>query len=463
MIADIENEVYNLHFGFDGIKAFLTVKSKGVYGGLNSSDIINFLRSSGIIHGIKEDVINRLVNEQEWDSKILVAAGEEPINGEDGEVEYFFQTDIDLSPKIQDDGSVDFHELSLIQNVRSGQKLAKVILPTEGKTGLSVLGEPISPVPGKSARLIAGQNTEFIDKAETELVAKVDGHVRLHDGCRVIVETIFKTEGNVDFGIGNIDVTGDVKVNGDILAGFEVKTTGNVLVLGTVEDAVIKAGGNVIVKGGFVGSGKGKIISGNNVTVRFIHNQTIEADGDIIVGEEAVHARLISGRAVQMNKGKGIIIGGYVQAEEYINAKSVGSEQGVETVLAVAYDDSIAEELLQLEKSMKLPTRQLDEAMQKVLSITDQVYHQGWDEIKEKRYKELYERANEICRKRNEIALNFIEIKSQMTEHCVGAYIKITREIFPRVQIKISGLSKTIKERHGGSEYRLKDDRIVTL
>ena len=52
-----------------------------------------------------------------------------------------------------------------------------------------------------------------------------------------------------------------------------------------VEDSIIKSKGNVLVKGGFIGSGKGKIEADGDVTVYFAENQTIVANNVKILRE----------------------------------------------------------------------------------------------------------------------------------------------------------------------------------
>ena len=52
----------------------------------------------------------------------------------------------------------------------------------------------------------------------------------------------------VDLTTGNINFEGSLQVRGDISATMEVRVTGDVVVNGTMEAALVEAGGNVTVR-----------------------------------------------------------------------------------------------------------------------------------------------------------------------------------------------------------------------
>jgi uncharacterized protein (DUF342 family) len=66
-----------------------------------------------------------------------------PVDGVDGTVAFLIKTE--KGPKIKEnaDGTVDFHDLDMVENVTQGQVLCTVTLPTEGTPGTTVEGNAI--------------------------------------------------------------------------------------------------------------------------------------------------------------------------------------------------------------------------------------------------------------------------------------------------------------------------------
>ncbi len=72
-----------------------------------------------------------------------MAKGISPIDGKDGYIKYYFDLEKKLIPKILEDGTVDYRELDIINNVNKGDLLAEAIPPKEGQEGYRVTGESI--------------------------------------------------------------------------------------------------------------------------------------------------------------------------------------------------------------------------------------------------------------------------------------------------------------------------------
>ena len=52
------------------------------------------LLSSGVVYGIKEDVLNQMVSEGIYEVKMLVASGKPAVDGKDGSYQYNFKQEI---------------------------------------------------------------------------------------------------------------------------------------------------------------------------------------------------------------------------------------------------------------------------------------------------------------------------------------------------------------------------------
>ena len=84
-------------------------------GSLNEEDDIKAsLKNLGVVFGIKEDTIKDFIAHRKYFTDIILAEGKEPIQGQDAEIEYFFNTDLKARPTLKEDGSVDFFNLNII-------------------------------------------------------------------------------------------------------------------------------------------------------------------------------------------------------------------------------------------------------------------------------------------------------------------------------------------------------------
>ena len=64
----------------------------------SQSDIIEILQSNGISHGIKEDKVQEMMDQQIYNREVLIAEGEAPQDGVDGYYEYKFDMNFSKKP-----------------------------------------------------------------------------------------------------------------------------------------------------------------------------------------------------------------------------------------------------------------------------------------------------------------------------------------------------------------------------
>lgn len=273
--------------------------------------------------------------------EVVAARGLPPEPGKDGRLELLVDLSGPVPPATAEGGAVDLKTSSLIRNVTTGQPLAVVHPPSVGRAGLDVRGMPLPPAPGRPWEEKFGPNVKRAAHDPSLLISATDGHVLLRDG-RLEVEECFLVGGDVDYASGNVAFAKSVLVHGDVKSGFSVEASGDVEVRGLVEDCALKAQGKVFIRGGFTGSGKGRVEAGGEVAVAHVRNQAVRAEGDILVAKEAVNSRLQSRGQVMV---KGLLAGGRVQALRAIVCETAGTEKGTPTVLEAGFDFLVAEEM----------------------------------------------------------------------------------------------------------------------
>ena len=332
------------------MRALLNVQEP-VAGGadLSREEIEQFLRNSGVVHGILGKEIEKFVDSPVYRTKFLIAEGTKPVHGKDARIQYTFDTTSIIKPK-EVEGKVDFKNLNTIHNVVKGEELARKEMAEKGVNGRTTTGRILPARDGKDASFDLGNNVA-LSKNGLRVTSTADGQVMLIKG-KVTVETVLIIPGDVNLSTGNVNVYGSVIVRGNVEDGFTVKAAGNIEVLGTVGKSVLETPGDVIVHQGIKGGGGGSVNAGLNVWSKFIENAYVNAGGFVIASDGIVNAQLTALKKVICKGKRAKIMGGHVRASEEINVSSLGSAGSGETVLEVGFDPKGKQELeaLQLEK-----------------------------------------------------------------------------------------------------------------
>ena len=361
-----ERECYKFTITPDNMEAYARFYAPSVGAEeMTAEEFLSDLEFRGIRHGILTDEIKTFfAGRREYCKDILVAKGTEPVHGSDARIEYYFNTDKKAKPAVNEDGSVDFFQLNVVQHCDKGDVLAKLIPEDPGEPGTNVLGARIKPRDVKKAVLKYGNNIE-ISEDNTTLTSLVNGHVELTEGT-VFVSDVLIVE-NVDNATGNIDYEGNVQVNGNVCTNFEVKAKGNIEVKGVVEGAVLEAGENIIIARGMNGMSRGTLKAKGNIVAKFLQNVTAQADG-YIMSESILHSTIMAGTEVNVDGKKGFITGGRVSAVNTVNVKTLGSAMGADTLVEVGSDPNLAVRLQELMRKVEEENKSIQSIQQILVS-----------------------------------------------------------------------------------------------
>lgn len=419
----------------------------------SEKDIKRLISDNQITHGINDTLLKKII-EQLKSGKyppepITIASGQASVNGIDGQIEYLFDTTTSFKPQEGSDGSVDYKNIDLIQTVSTGDVLVRLLPPTEGQPGKDILGNEIPCIPGKPAILPVGTNTAPSEEDANILVAKTDGCVTLK-GDRVEIHEGFMVKGNVDYSTGNIRYEKSVIVSEDVLSGFKVECGGDLEVRGTIEDAEIKTGGNILCKHGFIGQGKGTILCKGDVNIGFMKNQTIRCFGNVNIAREALNCTIFSRKTVTVNGASLSIAGGRYVARDSIVCKVIGNESGIHTILEVGVDFSLLEEK---DKTAK----QIQELMTnrgKLMQSTQK--YERFLKIKKKlppKDEFLYNKLITAIRKYEEQVKKLHQRESLINKKIYGfdkAFIKVDHAVLPGTLFKIGERQRIVHEKIEG-------------
>ncbi|MDW5300020.1 MAG: FapA family protein [Sedimentibacter sp.] len=290
-------------------------------------EVMQYLEEQGIVYGIRENEIKEYCKNKEYSKELIAACGKEPENGIDAKLIYDFDISKEFKFEEKEDGSIDFHNLNNIINVKKDDVLCHIIPAQDGIEGIDVYGKTINYKKGRNVSFNNGNNT-YISLDGLKLLASTDGSVEFSND-RVYVESVYRVN-NVDNGTGNIDFIGNVVVNGDVKAGFSVTSKGDIKIRGMVEGAYIKAGGDVVISKGMNGMGKGTIYAKGNITSKYIENASIVSD-ESVYAEALINSDVSAKESIILRGSNAAIIGGTCQAEQTIYAKTIGNKTNTET------------------------------------------------------------------------------------------------------------------------------------
>lgn len=289
----------------------------------------------GIKYGIDDDAVVEFAKGRRLYQDLELAKGKEPIDGVDGKVRYLFEINVTNAPKENEDGTVDYKELGLIQNVSEGDLVCKITLPTLGTKGIDVFGDEVLAKDGKAAEISLGQGVELSEDG-LEVRATMDGRVVSNRGT-IEISNVYAVKGDVGPETGNIRFNGSVTVQGNVMSDYSIFAKGDIVVNGYVEASMLNASGNIIIANGVNGMKKGLIKADGSITTKFAEMARLIAGTDIFC-DYSINSDFRANRDIVASGKKGSLLGGNYLAGNAIEAKMIGSEINVSMDLQIVPD-----------------------------------------------------------------------------------------------------------------------------
>jgi len=424
---------------------------------LNPGSVKSKLYEAGITHGFDDEAIDKLIGDKNFGEPYVIANAIPPTDGEDGKLIFHFSTDARTGTPVEiGGGRVDYRTLDLFVPVTEGQLLISKTEATEGIPGTSVKGNPLKQRPGKETMLPRGKNIIY-NNERTEITASCSGMVEYVNNS-LNVSNVYTIKGDCDMSVGNIDFEGSVHITGSVRSGHTVKATGGINIGGGVEAAKLIATGNIEVKGGMQGSGKGTIEAGGSVTIMYIEQGTISADGPVTV-DVSIHSNIETGSTLHAKGKRGAIIGGHASAAGDIYANFLGSLSNTKTEVEVGVMPRKRARILVLEKEMqrletdKVKLNQLEAYLEKSKGAMD---NETWTRL----YTSGVENRK-INAEETELFTKEMEDLKYEIDHATESRIHVFDTAFSGSRIVIGPSSLKISDEISYATFRYSDGEIV--
>lgn len=426
---------------------------------MTKEEIVKTINAAKVVFGIDDRVIGEFLNNPRYCEKIIVAQGQKPVEGKSASIEYNFQTDRSAKPRLREDGTVDFHHLNNISNVKAGDVLAVLTKEVPGVPGTDVYGNIIRPK--KIARVVLkhGNNVDLSDDG-LKLISRVNGHATLEDG-KVFVSDNYDVPADVDNSTGDISYNGSITIKGNVRTGFAIEAAGDVEVFGVVEGAKISAGGDIILHRGIQGMGKSNIVAKGNLISKFIESADVKVEG--YVETDTILNSNISARGDVYVRGKSAsLIGGNVRSSTLIEAAVIGSPMGTATCVEVGIDPEIRDKIKRLKDIVAEKTTE-NEKLQQVLTMLRKKKDMGV--LEPEKEPMLAQLTKNIILNTSEIKTSAAEIEEteKLLEENENAKIRAIKSIHPGTKIIVAGDYIYVHSEVIHSEYKKVDGEIKAV
>ena len=442
----IDSKPYKLYVKIsnDYFHAYVTVDADHYDFKLKKEEIHEALKEKKVVFGLNPKAIQYVIDNPEKADGVEVATGIPHEHGQDSEIIYEVETDGDLKPKVNEDGTVDFKNTNFVHTVHKGDVLARKTQATPGKNGTTVTGMTIKARDGKLANFKFGKNV-VLSEDEMSIFAACDGTIKM-SGVKISIVEVLEIFSDVGVKTGNISFTGRVIIRGNVTNGFTVETPDSVEIYGVVESAKILAGGDVIISGGVQGNDDCLIQAGGYVKGNFFNNCKVIAGGSVSA-DSMMHCDVISNDTIQASGKKGLILGGSYVSRHHVIGNTIGTEIGTITKIQLGITNEIMSDFQKLASDIKDYKSNVSKLKKAVDILTKQKKVKPDDQKIQDMLTSSSQSLDEYNDKLKKAMVDFKEI-NDLIEQLRDVYVK-ANTIYPGVRVKI-----------GNSHYNVKNELI---
>jgi hypothetical protein len=419
----------------DRMKAFISLDpGEGSGKPITDAEVRQAVTDAGVTHGIREEVLEKAVQEASRGTVVdrtRFAEGTPPENETTPRVEFLVQMASGKPLTTRSDGSIDYKNQDRISSVEAEQQIAKVLPPEQApQDGTDVTGRRIPARRSTGAPLSAGTNvrTDQVDGAEV-LVSEIAGEIQINQRV-VSVVSQHTVKGDIDLSTGNVKFPGSVQISGNVRSGFYVMAGGDIRVGEGVEAALLSADGDVLIKQGIKGGGKGVIRSKKNIGASFSERATLLSVGDIVLKNSCVHSQVKCNGTLTVTAKNGSILGGEVRARKGLSVTNLGSQTGTRTVISFGQDYLIADQIEREEQAVEKIKQQISQLDIQMHQKEKEGNASERDRLRQEKKKQL-----KIIEKRS---LRLFTLREKF-EHHYTSHVDIYGTVYPGVVIESHG------------------------
>ena len=341
---------------------------------ITADDIHQALQNQGVTNGVLSAVIDEAV-QQGFAMGTIIAQGQLTVHGADAAFEVLISDKRENNTQANSTADVDYRELGTFVFVNKGDIVMRRTPPIAGTRGVDLMGKTHYPTAGVDTPFADNLKGVHIDPDNPSLlVATISGLPKIVPHG-VMVSPVLEVK-SVNMTTGNLRFEGSIIVRGDVTVGMKVHAADDIYIGGSTEDADIKAGGNVVIKGGVIGSKevhnnkaseyKSRIVCRGSVEAMYVKNTYIEAANEIALIGYVRHSYLISLNRIIIGKyssKSGQVIGGLTSATNEVKAGIIGTDAGIKTRIMIGFNPELQAKLKTINWMIENKEKELDDLM----------------------------------------------------------------------------------------------------
>lgn len=320
------------------------------------AEILKFLAAEGVVFGLLDHAIERLI-QRGYAHRELIARGLPPMRGSDAHFEVLvadrqsrYEALFSRLPRPEDEKWLD-RLMGL--TVQAQTPLLRRHPAQAGAPGRNVFGQLIPGPKGSERPFPPFHNAQVSPHDRNLLVSLIEGipAVDLPHLIEVLPVTILRrdlAESRYFKGI--------VAICGNVPDYIRIRAQSDILVLGTVDAAVLISGRRIWIRQGVKGKEMAVLKAREDILVRFAERATLEAGGHLMA-ESLHHCHAVALGELRVN----YILGGYCRATTLLWTDVAGSP-GVDSVLGCGQNPYLDSALLEAAQQIA----KLEEALQEM-------------------------------------------------------------------------------------------------
>lgn len=288
----------------------------------------------------------------------IVARGKPPVPAGGYRLNWLVHLATGSAVTLRANGSADYKNQDRATIVVEGQPILELqVIGVEGQDGTDVLGGVIPAPKNPMVTEVPSYDATVIDEKKENgdrvLKAARSGELRFEKNVLSIAPAQ-KISGDVGPATGNIRFPGPVTITGTVLTGYTVMAGGDIHISGSVEAALISAGGSVKIAEGIKGAKRGTIRAHTTIEAAFAEQAMLLSVEDIMLKNSALLCNIKTNGKLVLAGDRGHLVGGLCRARKGIEVQNLGSETGAPTQVSFGQDylimDAIEAEEREIEK-----------------------------------------------------------------------------------------------------------------
>jgi uncharacterized protein (DUF342 family) len=377
LLAKTRDAEFKLALSSDCMR--VTADAKPSLGGkeLDVQDVEAALLELGVLPGLVDRNAIELLRES--GGPVDVARGRQVNHGTDTRFNAAFGLEDAMGPAIDEHGIADYFATKYYVTVDVGYVLMRRQSATDGEPGTTVLGKEIKAKKGKVLTFKNHPGSEVSPDDDNVLLASAKGHPVIQTQGVRVDQTLSLPRANLRS--GNINFDGSVIIDGDVFSQVHIIATGDIFVKGTVENAHLEAGFNIVIGGGVISESVPNLneppkitttlSAGGDVHAKFLNQTSLTAKKSALIQSYVMNSELEieENLVVGVMGGKGALIGGSAFVGLSATLNSIGSSAYVHTELVCGRAHELRKELAPLSRLLERRTaerKQLEQILSKI-------------------------------------------------------------------------------------------------